>query len=126
MDVDIAMVPCKRLSRMQPLICSSSPLNSWIIALAFNLFPSRLVGSELPLFCHTFSFFCWNMAYGALHVGFNPYDKNLLLIIYHQARKYRIAASFEAIDAPDFNTLFICLEKCYIQYNISNNQPTTC
>ena len=124
MDVDIAMVPCKRLSRMQLLICSSSPLNIWIIALVFNLFLSRLVGLELPLFCHTFSSFWWNMAYGALHIGFNSCDKNLLLVIYHHARKYRIAASFEAIGTPNFNTLFICREKCYIQYNINNNQPT--
>ena len=120
------MVSCKRLLRMQLLIYNSSPLNSWIIALAFNLFLNQLVGSELPLFCHTFSFFCWNMAYMALYVGFNSCDKNLLLVIYHHARKYRIAASFEAIGAPDFNTLFICLKKCYIQYDIGSNQPIAC
>ena len=65
------------------------------------------------------------MAYRELHVGFNPCDKNLLLVIYHQARKYRITALFEAIGTSDLNTLFICLEKCYIPYNISSNQPTT-
>ena len=64
------------------------------------------------------------MVYRALHVGFNTCDKNLLLIIYHQARKYKIAMSFKAIDAPDFNTFCISLEKCSIQYNISSNQPT--
>ena len=64
------------------------------------------------------------MTYRTLHVGFNIYDKNLLLVIYHQARKYRITASFEGIGAPDFNTLFICFEKYYIQYNISSNQLT--
>ena len=65
------------------------------------------------------------MVYIALHIGFNTCDKNLLLVIYHQVRKYRKAASFKAIDVPDFNTLFICLKKCYIQYNISSNQLTT-
>ena len=65
------------------------------------------------------------MAYRALHVDFNTCNKNLLLVIYHQARKYRIAVSFEAIDTTDFSTFFICLEKYYIQYNINSNQPTT-
>ena len=64
------------------------------------------------------------MAYRVLYVGFILCDKNLLLIIYYQARKYRIATLFKVIGAPDFNTLFIYLEKCYIQYNISSNQPT--
>lgn len=29
-----------------------------------------------------------------LYFSFNTYDKNLLFVIYHQARKYRLAALF--------------------------------
>ena len=54
------------------------------------------------------------MVYKALNIGFKTCDKNLFLVIYYQARNYRIAGLFEAISAPDFNTLFIYLEKCYI------------
>ena len=66
------------------------------------------------------------MVYRALHFSFNICVKNLLFVIYHQARKYRIAISFKAISVSDFNTLFIYLEKCYFQYNICINQPTIC
>ena len=65
------------------------------------------------------------MIYKVLHIGFNTYDKNLFLIIYYQACKYKIAMLFKVIGAINFNIFFIYLKKCYIQYNINSNQSIT-
>lgn len=54
-----------------------------------------------------------------LYIDFYTYDKNLFLVINYQGRKYRIATLFKVINAPDFNTLIICLLKYYIQYIIN-------
>ena len=64
------------------------------------------------------SFFLWNMVNRVLYVGFNLWNKNMFFVIYHQACKSRIAVWFKVISILDFNTLFIYLFKCYIQYII--------
>lgn len=61
------------------------------------------------------------MIYKVLHISFITFDHNLLFVIYNQVYKYRIAALFEVINIPNFNTLFIYLKKYYIQYIINSN-----
>ena len=58
------------------------------------------------------------MANKILYISFDICNKNQFFIINYQVHKYRIAALFKTIDIADFNTLFICLWKYYIQYII--------
>ena len=69
-------------------------------------------GSAVPRPDYQLFFFWWKMANRVLHICFNAYDKDLLLVIYHKTCQYRITTSFVAVRTHQFNAFFRILKQC--------------
>ncbi len=114
MDIYVAMILCKILSRVQLISWYFVPLFYRIVALLLKLWPCGLMCPRWLCFCQVLLFLQRDVTNRALHIRFYSGDENLFFVINHYIRKYWIAEALKAVCANHLNIVIIILfEDCF-------------